>query len=146
MGKSREEQTLRLWIQIVRLANGLQKDVDSRLRREHGQSLARFDVLSQLHRAAEHQLSVGLLSASLLTPTNNITRLLDRMENDGLLVRRLSETDRRSFTVEATQAGLTLFKAMADDNRRWINDAFAMLSAGDLNALSKAIGVVESET
>ncbi len=145
MGKSREEQTLRLWIQIVRLANGLQKDVDSRLRRQYGQSLARFDVLSQLHRAAEHQLSVGQLSASLLTPTNNITRLLDRMENDGLLVRRLSDTDRRSFTVEATRQGLALFTSMADDNRRWINDAFAMLSAGDLHALSKAIGVVESE-
>ncbi len=145
MAKTREEQTLRLWIQIVRLANGLQKDVDSRLRREHGQSLARFDVLSQLHRADEHQLSVGQLSASLLTPTNNITRLLDRMENDGLLKRRLSDTDRRSFTVEATKQGLALFKTMADDNRGWINDAFSKLAASDLNALSKALGVVESE-
>ena len=143
MTQTREELTLRLWIQVVRLANGLQKDVDSKLRKTHGQSLSRFDVLSQLHRAEHHQMSIGQLSASLLTPTNNITRLLDRMERDGLLERRLSEHDRRSFTVSATREGLSLFSAMAEDNRQWITEAFSSLSGDSLNTLSKTLGELE---
>ncbi len=145
--KRRKEKAnaLRLWIQIVRLANGLQKDVDTRLRRQHGQSLARFDVLSQLDRVENNQLTVGELSASLLTPTNNITRLLDRMEKDGLLERRLSTSDRRSFNVHATAKGLELFSRMADDNRNWIDAAFASLPAKRLEELSDALSGLSSE-
>ncbi|MEL7028867.1 MAG: MarR family transcriptional regulator, partial [Pseudomonadota bacterium] len=114
-GRARADQSLRLWIEIVRFANRLQRDIDARLRQTHGQSLARFDVLSQLERA-QRPLTVGELSAQLLTSTGNITGLLDRMERDGLLTRALSTTDRRSFLVEATPDGLDLFREMARDN------------------------------
>ncbi len=142
---NREELSLRLWIQIVRLANGLQKDVDRRLRKEFGQSLARFDVLSQLDRIDGHEMPVGQLSASLLTPNNNITRLLDRMERDGLLTRALSESDRRSFRVRATDEGLRVFRAMADENREWIARAFEGLGAERMDALSGALRDVEPD-
>jgi len=133
----RDEQSLRLWIQIVRFANGLQRDIDQRLRQSHGQSLARFDVLSQLERADGAPLTVGELSHRLLTPATGITRLLDRMERDGLIERRLSETDRRSFLVTATELGLDTFRTMAANNAVWVREAFAHLQPADLAALSE---------
>jgi len=139
MASASEESSLRLWIQVVRLANGLQKNVDQRLRKEFGQTLARFDVLSQLSRVAEHELPVGQLSARLLTPTNNITRLLDRMERDGLVVRTLSETDRRSFNVKATPEGLSIFDAMATENRQWISEVFEHLPTSQMNGLADVL-------
>ena len=141
----REEMTLRLWIQIVRLANKLQKDVDTRLRKEFGQNLTRFDVLSQLERVPGNELPVGRLSASLLTSTTNITRLLDRMEADGLLDRRLSETDRRSFVVSATQEGLSVFREMADANAQWIKEAFEAIDSGKMATLEAALHVIATE-
>ena len=141
----REELTLKLWIQVVRLANKLQKDVDSRLRQEFGQNLTRFDVLSQLERVPKTELPVGQLSASLLTSTSNITRLLDRMEADGLLVRRLSKTDRRSFVVSATPKGLSLFRNMALANARWIKDAFVAIDSNKMVALEKALRVIAAD-
>jgi len=141
----REEMTLRLWIQIVRLANRLQKDVDTRLRKEFGQNLTRFDVLSQLERVPGNELPVGQLSASLLTSTTNITRLLDRMEADGLLDRRLSETDRRSFVVSATQEGLSVFREMADANAQWIKEAFEAIDSGKMATLEAALHAIATE-
>ena len=108
-------------------------------------SLARFDVLSQLDRVDGHEMPVGQLSASLLTPNNNITRLLDRMERDGLLTRALNESDRRSFRVCATAEGLRTFRAMADENRDWIARAFEGLGAERMRALSGALRDVEPD-
>ena len=139
MASASEESSLRLWIQVVRLANGLQKNVDQRLRKQFGQTLARFDVLSQLGRVTEHELPVGQLSARLLTPTNNITRLLDRMERDGLVVRTLSETDRRSFNVKATPEGLSIFDAMATENRQWISEVFEHLPTSQMDGLADVL-------
>ncbi len=141
----REEMTLRLWIQIVRLANKLQKDVDTRLRKEFGQNLTRFDVLSQLERVPGNELPVGRLSSSLLTSTTNITRLLDRMEADGLLDRRLSETDRRSFVVSATPEGLSVFREMADANAQWIKEAFEAIDSGKMATLEAALHAIATE-
>ena len=141
----REEMTLRLWIQIVRLANRLQKDVDSRFRKRFGQNLTRFDILSQLERIPGNRMTVGQLSGSLLTSTTNITRLLDRMEYDGLLERELSSTDRRSFEVCATEKGLDLFRGMASDNAERIGQAFAAMSDSEMIALEKALHTVSTE-
>ena len=139
---TREELTLRLWIQIVRLANHLQKDVDTSLRKSFGQNLTRFDVLSQLERVPGNQLSVGQLSSRLLTSATNITRLLDRMEADGFLVRKLSKTDRRSFVVCGTPKGLKLFKAMASANAAWISQAFEAVSDEKMVSLESALHAI----
>ena len=141
----RQELTLRLWIQIVRLANSLQKDVDARLRKEFGQSLTRFDVLSQLERVPENKLPVGQLSGSLLTSSTNITRLLDRMEADGLVERELSATDRRSFVVAATKKGVDLFGHMANENAEWIAEAFESISNDKMISLEAALHAISTE-
>ena len=142
---TREELTLRLWIQVVRLANRLQKDVDTSLRKSFGQNLTRFDVLSQLERVSDNQVSVGQLSGSLLTSTTNITRLLDRMAADGLVVRELSKTDRRSFVVRATRKGLELFKAMASANAAWIGEAFESISDKKMVTLEAALHAISTD-
>ena len=133
---ARPEDALRLWIQIVRFANGLQRDIDAKLRQSHGQSLSRFDVLSQLERAEDATLSVGQISKQLLTSAANITGLLDRMERDGLIRRSLSEADRRSFLVTATDEGLAVFRKMAVDNAGWVSEAFAHLDPEDFAVFS----------
>ena len=142
---TREEITLRLWIQIVRLANQLQKDVDTSLRKSFGQNLTRFDVLSQLERVPGNQLSVGQLSSRLLTSATNITRLLDRREADGFLVRKLSKTDRRRFVVCGTPKGLKLFKAMASSNADWISQAFEAIRDEKMVSLESSLHAISTD-
>jgi len=98
-----------------------------RLRRHYAQSLPRFDVLSQLRRAPGRRLAVGKLSAQLILSNRNITRLLDRMESEGLIGRRYSKRDRRGVEVELTGKGIALFDEMAADHAQWVEGIFSRL-------------------
>lgn len=106
----------------------LQRHMDGRLRKKHHQSMSRFDVLSQLERAEGHRLPVKQLAGQLLASSGNITRLLDRMIDDDLLVRQANTKDRRSVDIAVTQKGLHCFYEMARDHAEWTKEALDDLS------------------
>ena len=54
-----ERLSLGLWLQLMKCTKTLEAGVGGRLRREHNQSLARFDVLSQLYRLGNDWVAVG---------------------------------------------------------------------------------------
>ena len=86
--------------------------ITSRFRRDlasAGLSLEQFDVLVHLAWAPSgtlplHQLTASMVVADALS-RSGITRLLDRMDRDGLITRTVSTTDRRRFDVSLTPAG-----------------------------------------
>jgi len=55
-----------------------------------------------------HELTASMVVAHALS-RSGITRLLDRMERDGLITRTVSTTDRRRFDVSLTPPGRLLF-------------------------------------
>lgn len=123
----REPTSLRIWLQIAKSSAHLEQAVNSKLRETYGQSLSRFDVLSQFIRTGEDELSVGALSKELIASSGNISRLLDRMEKDGMIARRHSKQDRRSVYIRITKPGHKLFAAMASDHHDWITQMLAGL-------------------
>ncbi|MFE9689896.1 MarR family winged helix-turn-helix transcriptional regulator [Micromonospora sp. NPDC005806] len=74
---------------------------------EHGLSSVEFEVLMRLARSPGHQLRMTDLAAQTSLSTSGVTRVVDRMERDGLLRRRACPTDRRSSYAVVTAAGLT---------------------------------------
>ena len=91
---------LAAWKQLQR-ATAL---ITSRFRRDlaaAGLSLEQFDVLVRLAWAPSGTLPLHELTASMVVADalsrSGITRLLDRMERDGLITRTVSTTDRRRF-------------------------------------------------
>jgi MarR family transcriptional regulator, 2-MHQ and catechol-resistance regulon repressor len=73
---------------------------------EHGLSIVEFEVLVRLARSANHQLRMTDLAAQTSLSTSGITRVVDRMERTGLVVRRACSRDRRSSFTVVTAAGL----------------------------------------
>jgi DNA-binding MarR family transcriptional regulator len=90
--------------------------ITSRFRRDlagSGLSLEQFDVLVHLSWAPSgllplHELTTSMVVADALS-RSGITRLLDRMERDGLIVRTVSPADRRRFDVSITPYGRRRF-------------------------------------
>jgi DNA-binding MarR family transcriptional regulator len=90
--------------------------ITSRCRRDltaAGLSLEQFDVLVHLAWAPSgtlplHQLTASMVVADALS-RSGITRLLDRMDRDGLITRTVSRADRRRFDVSLTPAGRLQF-------------------------------------
>ena len=102
----REPTPLRIWLQIAKSSANLEHSINGKLRENYGQSLSRFDVLSQFIRTGEDELSVGALSKELIASSGNISRLLDRMQKDGLIVRKHSDKDRRSVYIRITKSAI----------------------------------------
>ena len=127
--------SLRLWLQLIKASKAIEGDIGTRFRRTHGQSLARFDVLSQLYRSDGDWTAIGVLGDRLMTGSGNITALIDRMAAEGLVERRPSPTDRRSHQVRMTGDGTALFYAMTDDHAAWVDEALADVSDKDNKAL-----------
>ncbi len=73
---------------------------------EEDLTLEEFDVLVHLAWARDGVLPLRALVASMVTgyqlSRSGLTRLLDRMERDGLVERSLSREDRRQFDVAIT--------------------------------------------
>ncbi|MCW3842421.1 MarR family transcriptional regulator [Micromonospora yasonensis] len=73
---------------------------------EHGLSPVEFEVLMRLTRSPGHQLRMTDLAAQTSLSTSGVTRVVDRMERDGLLRRKACPSDRRSSYAVVTAAGL----------------------------------------
>ncbi|MDO5641602.1 MAG: MarR family transcriptional regulator [Paracoccus sp. (in: a-proteobacteria)] len=125
---------LRLWIRIL----GVTRQVESRLREflrvDHDTTLPRFDVMAMLHRRPDG-LAMTELSRMLLISNGNATAVVNRLVQDGLVERILSDEDRRRVTVRLTPEGARAFETVAADHLAMIDALFAELDETDLDAM-----------
>jgi DNA-binding MarR family transcriptional regulator len=113
--------------------------LDAELERDHGLPLTSYEVLIYLAGAPEGRLRMGELAKVLLLSRSGLTRLIDRLEREGMVVRERSEDDARGFFAVITDRGRRKLKAARpahlDGVRRHFLDR---LTAGDLDALAHA--------
>lgn len=72
----------------------------------HKLSSVEFEVLMRLARSPGHELRMTELAAQTSLSTSGVTRVVDRMERDGILRRRACPSDRRSSYAVVTDAGM----------------------------------------
>ncbi len=142
---ARERRAVRFWLRVVRVSRALEGRIAARLLAEFGAHFIRFDVMSQLYRAPGGALSARALGARLLTPSRNISRLLARMEADGLLLRLPSGRDRRSLAIGLTPSGRERFEAMAQAHGGWVRDALSGLDESFLVEVERTLQGLERE-
>jgi len=136
----REQKAVRLWLELLRCAKMMETSFAGNLRKNFGQSLTRFDALSQLYRAEGMTLPVTILASRLLaSASRNITGLIDRMENDGLVVRSPNPDDRRSFIVRLTREGASIFEDMAIEHGHWVGKGLSEISAAELRSMQSSM-------
>ena len=137
------EDQLAVWKQL-QWATAL---ITSRFRRDlagAGLSLEQFDVLVHLAWAPSGTLPLHELTASMVVADalsrSGITRLLDRMEHDGLITRTVSTTDRRRFDVCLTPPGRRRFEHVWPGHADGIGRYFVQpLTARDIEDLARIL-------
>ena len=130
-----EKLSLSLWLQLMKCTKEIEAGVGGRLRKVHNQSLARFDVLSQLHRFGGDWVAVGEVAGRVMASSGNITALVDRMAAEDLIVRRASPDDRRSHQLRMTDKGAALFAEMTGDHAGWVDAALNGIADRDKERL-----------
>jgi DNA-binding MarR family transcriptional regulator len=134
---------LRLWLRLLTCTTLIEGEVRRRLREHFGVTLPRFDLLAQLDRA-QNGMTLGELSQRMMVTNGNITGLVDRLEQQGLVKRRPSPRDRRVQYVGLTAQGRKFFRTMAKANADWVAEFFAGLSGDDIDTLMLALAKTKS--
>jgi MarR family 2-MHQ and catechol resistance regulon transcriptional repressor len=99
---------------------------------EHGLSPVEFEVLLRLVRSPGHELRMSDLSAQTSLSTSGVTRVVDRMERDGLLRRRACPSDRRSSYAVVTQSGMARLSETLPGHLEMIEQWFTGLLRPDV--------------
>jgi DNA-binding MarR family transcriptional regulator len=93
-----------VFLTLQRLASELGHEV-SELLKPHGLSAAQYNVLRILRGTEDDGLACGEIANRLVAKDPDITRLLDRLEDTGLVTRSRSKSDRRVVTAKISSAG-----------------------------------------
>jgi len=72
---------------------------------QHRLSAVEFEVLMRLARSPGHRLRMTDLAGQTSLSTSGVTRVVDRMDRDGLVRREACASDRRSSYAVITEAG-----------------------------------------
>ena len=135
-------EELRLWLRLLTCTQLIERQIRGQLREQWGTTLPRFDLMAQLERAPEG-MRMNELSRRLMVTGGNVTGVTDQLEAEGLVERTDVAGDRRAFLVRLTPKGRRQFNAMAEAHEAWIVDAFAALSAGEIQSLHALLGKVK---
>jgi DNA-binding MarR family transcriptional regulator len=92
---------------------------------ERGLPLSRYDVLLNLAEAPGGRLRMQELSESVLLSKSGLSRLVDRMEEAGLVRRERCEDDRRGWFTVLTEQGRSALRRAAPIHLRGIQEHFA---------------------
>lgn len=95
----------RAWRGLLRAHACLSKRLDAELERAHGLPLSSYEVLDRLHAAPAGRMRMSDLAESILLSRSGLTRLVDRLERDGLLERCSCTHDARGAYACLTNAG-----------------------------------------
>ncbi len=128
------KRRLRLWIRLLRVTRLTEAQLREFLRLEHQTTLPRFDVMATLHRSGD-ALTMSELSRLLLVSNSNTTVVVDRLENDGFVVRHQSPVDRRIYRVGLTDAGRDHFEQLAGKHEEQVNTLFSGVTEDELDVL-----------
>lgn len=129
------KRRLKMWIRLLGVTRAAENHLREHLRVHHGTTLPRFDVMAALWRRRDGVM-MSELSRMLLVSNGNATAVVDRLEADGLVARRPSETDRRTVYVALTEAGLVEFERLAEGHEAEVSRLFEGLSGADLDSLT----------
>jgi MarR family 2-MHQ and catechol resistance regulon transcriptional repressor len=123
---------------LVRAWGGLQRWMEPHFRR-YGLSQPQFALLMTLRRSSPEGASLTELARSCFVSNTNVTGLVDRLERDGLVERRLDPDDRRARRVVLTPAGRAKLEKAWERHPAMLEAAFSGLAEGERRALARLL-------
>ena len=123
------------FLALVRTATALTDALEQVLRTE-GLTLAQYNVLRILRGAEPAGLCRNEVRDRMLTRMPDMTRLLDRMEAIGLVVRARTAEDRRLVTTRVTERGLQILERLDDAVTAEHRRRFAHLNKEQIRSLT----------
>ena len=108
------------WRSFLRAHAQVTHKLETELLREHGLPLPSYDVLLQLAESPGRRLRMTELADRVLLSRSGLTRLVDRLEREGLVERAACPNDARGTHAVLTDAGLARLRGAAPTHLRGV--------------------------
>jgi DNA-binding MarR family transcriptional regulator len=105
------DQLLERWNELEAEHARVREALEHRLQREHRLSLSEYEVLRRLSNSPEGHRRIQELGEEIHLSQSALSRLVQRLEDDGYVARKMCDHDRRGVFACVTDAGR---KAQAD--------------------------------
>jgi DNA-binding MarR family transcriptional regulator len=105
MLRNPSDSVVKAWARLIRAREALAAAVERDLKAAGVAPLAWYDVLLELSRASDGRLRPFEIEKETLLAQYNLSRLLDRLEKEGLIRREPCEDDARGQWVVITEKG-----------------------------------------
>ena len=96
---------LSAWRGLLRVHASLVRALDAELEAEHALPITSYDVLTNLAHAPEQRMRMRDLAEAIVLSRSGLTRLVDRLEKEGLVKRAACASDARGSFACLTEAG-----------------------------------------
>ena len=140
MPKRPDAARLEIFGRFLRAHQQISEVLNKNLVEERGITLAWYDVLLQLSASGEDRLRLQDLADRVLYSRSGLTRLIDRMEVAGLVVREPCPDDRRGTFAVLTPSGKRTLRRAAPTHLRGIEKQFfSRLTEDEVEAIDAAM-------
>jgi DNA-binding MarR family transcriptional regulator len=142
-GLSARDPRLETWRAFLMAHALLTRRLDEDLRAEDGLTLGEYSALLQVAEAPDRSLRMNQLADGIFLSRSGVTRLIDRLEADGLIARSTCVSDGRGSLAVLTEAGLQRLRAAAETHLRGIDQYFlAVVPGSELERLDDAFRAI----
>lgn len=129
------------WRSFLRAHAKVTRVLDAELTAECDLPLGSYEVLLHLNEAPERRLRMTDLADRVLLSRSGLTRLVDRMEREGLLRREACPSDLRGTNAVLTDEGLARLRAAAPIHLRGVREHIVdLLTQDELATIATAFG------
>jgi DNA-binding MarR family transcriptional regulator len=111
MAKAERDQLLSKWRELESEHARVREALEHALQRDHRLSLTEYEVLRRLGESAEGKRRIQELAEEIHLSQSALSRLVQRLEDDGYVCRNVCDHDRRGVFACVTDSGR---KAQAD--------------------------------
>jgi DNA-binding MarR family transcriptional regulator len=119
------EQHLAAWRAFLKAHATIINLIERDLAEAKRPPLSTYDVLIELYEASDHRLRMHELAERVVLSRSGLTRLVDRLEAEGLLIRDRCGTDRRGAYAVITEKGIEALQQTWPIYARGIAEYFA---------------------
>lgn len=131
-------EELRAWRGLLRAHASLAKLVGAELERQHRLPMTSYEVLKRLEEADQGRMRMCDLADQAQMSRSGLTRLVDRLERDGLIERCSCEHDARGAYACLTDAGRSKLSAARSTHLAVVREHFlSRFSPEELGALAE---------
>ncbi|WP_433434230.1 MarR family winged helix-turn-helix transcriptional regulator [Nonomuraea sp. CA-141351] len=137
-------EELAIWRMLQRAQVRITRHLEAELLVAHDLPLASYEVLMQLAEAPERRLRMNDLADRVLLSRSGLTRLIDRLQRDGLVSREACADDARGLFAVLTDHGAARLAEATPTYLRGVRTHFlGLLGAGELSRIRSMVAKLD---